>query len=179
MSTDQDANIEVKIKQKRLFIIVSTALVTILLVLFAGISIFNKTDDNNSQAVTKITLCDLDSEELCVVTFGANNLNRMVINFQLPDADYPSFIVKASSRGKINIYSCETVDGVSTHAYCTGIRTPLGEPIDIEIYTTDGDALIARGTFMVSAILLSTPINLTAPESETETPTAEKTSPIP
>jgi hypothetical protein len=172
MSINQDANIEVKIKQTRFFIILGTVVVTLLLVLFAIISMINRADDNGDQLVTEITLCDLDSSELCIVTFGANNLNRMMINFQLPNADYTGFYVKAKNRGTINVYSCETANAIPTSTYCTGIRTPLGESIDIEVYTTDGDMLIARGTFIVSAILLSTPANLPSnPESGTPRPT--------
>ncbi|MDO9302619.1 MAG: hypothetical protein Q7T89_14625, partial [Anaerolineales bacterium] len=60
-----------------------------------------------------------------------------------------------------------------TSAHCTGIRTPLGETIDIEVYTTDGDKLIGRGTFLVSAIALSTPISLPSETSTEEVPTEE------
>ena len=142
------------------------AVVTVLLVLFTIVSI-NRSDDDPD--VTEVTLCDMDASGLCVVTFGANHLDRMVVNFQLPDADYPMFYVKASNRGIINVYSCEVIETASTSAYCTGIRTPLGESIDIEVYTTDGDVLIARGTFVVSAIVLSTPVSLSTLESKTET----------
>jgi hypothetical protein len=98
--------------------------------------------------------------------------------------------VKATNRETVSVYTCEviesqtksvseseTVPGVEataevesapTHAQCTGIRTPLGETIDLEIYTTDGDILTARGTFLVSAIARSTPISL-----PTDTPLEE------
>jgi hypothetical protein len=122
-------------------------------------------------AIVDATLCDVSSKDLCIVNFGADDLNRMVINFQLPKADYPSFYVKAANRDTVNIYTCELTKFVSTTVYCTGVRTPLGETIDLEVYTTNGDKLIARGTFLVSAIALSTPISL--PSS---TPAEEGTS---
>lgn len=119
-------------------------------------------------------MCDADDSGLCIVTFGANDLDRMVINFQLPDEDYPVFYIKASNRGIVNVYSCEFVGDVLISVNCTGSRTPLGEAIDIEVYTTDGDVLIARGEFIVSAILLSTSESVTESfESETDTPTLE------
>jgi hypothetical protein len=132
-------------------------IITLVLILLAIILIANRRNDRNDQPITDILLCDLSSDELCIVTFGANNLNRMVINFQLPSKDYPDFYVKGKNRGAFNVYSCETSNISPTSTYCTGMRTPLGEPIQIEVYTTDGDLLIARGTFMVSAILLSGP----------------------
>lgn len=168
-------DINIKLKQNRLFIILGAAAITLVLAWFVITSVFNKTNNKNTQVVTEITLCDLDSSELCIVTFGANNLNRMVINFQLPSADYPGFYAKAKSRGNINVYPCETADAVPTSAYCTGIRTPLGESIDVEVYSTDGDILLAHGTFFVSAILLSTPAEETTSVSENGTPRATRT----
>ncbi len=177
MSTSQDINIDPKIKQKRLFIILGAAAITLLLVLVVSTYIFNKAENSGETIVTKLTLCDLDSSELCVVTFGANNLNRMVINIQLPNADYPGFYIKGKNRGIINVYSCETISDFPTSAYCTGTRTPLGESIELEVYSTDGDTLLAHGTFIVSAILLSTPADdsTSSPEDGTPRPTRTPT----
>jgi hypothetical protein len=142
--------------------------------------------ENNEPVVVDVTLCDESASDLCVVSFGANNINRMVINFQLPSADYISFYIKATNRETVSVYACEVDESTPTSAYCTGVRTPLGETIDIEVYSTDEDILIARGTFLVSAIALSTPISLPADTavptdtlSEEETPTPDVTSPSP
>jgi hypothetical protein len=125
--------------------------------------------ENNEPPVADVTLCDENASGLCVVNFGANKLNRMVINLQLPDAAFPTFYIKAANRENVSVYSCEIAESVPASAYCTGVRTPLGETINIEVYTTDGDTLVARGTFLVSAIALSTPIS-----QPTEAPTEEE-----
>ncbi len=123
-------------------------------------------------AAADITLCDVDSSDLCVVTFGTDFLDNMIINFQLPDADYPAFYVRASNRGNINDYPCEVVRAASTSVYCSGARTPLGEYIDMEIFATNGDALIARGRLVVSALVrITPPVDLAV----TLTPTPEST----
>jgi hypothetical protein len=122
--------------------------------------------------MAKVTLCDEDASNLCIVNFGANKLNRMVINFQLPDAGYAPFYVKAANRGTVSVYACEVNASTPTSAVCTGVRTPLGETIDVEVYTTDEDKLIARGTFLVSAVALSTPISLPSEIPATEAPVA-------
>jgi hypothetical protein len=114
------------------------------------------------------TLCDEDSSGLCVVNFGANNLNRMVIYFRLP-GEYPPFYVKAKNRDTVSVYTCEADEIDETLVRCTGVRTPLGETVDLEIYATDEDKLIARGTFLVSAIAISTPVS-----QPSELPTAEE-----
>ena len=124
--------------------------------------------------VTDLTLCDVDASELCVVTFGTDILDNMIINFQLPDADYPLFYVKASNRGNVNAYPCEVVTAVPTSVYCSGARTPLGEYIDMKVYATKGDVLIARGKFSVSALVRATSIDFggtpTTPGASTPTP---------
>jgi hypothetical protein len=128
--------------------------------------------ENKDPVAVDLTLCDEDAIGLCVVTFGADNQNLMVIHFQLPDEDYAKFYVKATNRGTTNVYSCETAESTPTIVYCSGVRTPLGETIDIEVYTTYGDILIARGTFLVSAIALATPISLPTKEPIQEAPIA-------
>jgi hypothetical protein len=130
--------------------------------------------ESSDAPVTEVTLCDENASDLCIVTFGANSLNRMVINFQLPNTEYAPFYVKADNRGTVNVYSCEVDESTPANAHCTGVRTPLGETIDIEVYTTEGDKLIARGTFLVSAIAISTPISLPSETPSLETPTQEE-----
>ena len=194
-------------KHKHIFIILGAVGIIFLLFWLAVITLVFKnlrgSNEGNDSTVINVTLCDEDASNLCIITFGANNLNRMVIHFQLPDADYAPFYVKATNRGTVSVYSCEVdkvevvetevaetevvgtevvgtvaietevVKAAPTSAHCTGIRTPLGETIDIEVYTTDGDKLIGRGTFLVSAIALSTPISLPSETSTEEVPTEE------
>lgn len=161
-------------ERKQLFINWGAIAAIILLTWFTVFPLIeNLRASNNSsdQTITEITLCDLDARDLCIVSFGTDNTDRMVINFQLPSADYPIFYVNGSNKGMGTTYPCEAAKAVPTSVYCTGIRTPLGEAIDIEVYSTDSNLLIARGTIMVSAMVLSTPANLSAmPESKTVTP---------
>jgi hypothetical protein len=151
-------------KQKRFLVILGAIGFVFLLCWLAVIVLVIKNlrsaNKNVEPVVINMTLCDVNASDLCIVNFGANNLNRMVINFQLPKAGYAPFYVKAANRETIGVYTCEVAVAVPTSAYCTGVRTPLGETIDIEVYSTDGDKLIAQGTFLVSAIALATPISL-------------------
>jgi len=134
--------------------------------------------DNVETPVTEATLCDEDASGLCVAYFGTNNLNRMVIHFRLPVEEYPLFYVKAKNRDTVSVYTCEVDVPDLNSVRCTGLRTPLGETVDLEVYTTDGDQLMARGTFLVSAISIPTPVSLPegtpTEEVATEEPTAEE-----
>jgi hypothetical protein len=164
-------------KQKQNFIILGAIGLIFLLFWYVVLTLIIKnlrgSSNESDPIVINVTLCDADASNLCIVTFGANNLNRMVIHFQLPNAGYAPFYVKATNRGTVSVYTCEVDQATPTRVYCTGVRTPLGETIDIDVYTTDQDKLIARGTFLVSAIALSTPISLPS-ETPTVFPTLDQ-----
>ena len=105
-------------KQKHIFIILGAVGIIFLLVWFAVLTLAIKnlraSNESNDPLVVDLTLCDEDASDLCIVTFGADNQNRMVIHFQLPDADYPTFYVKATNRGTTNMYSCEVAEATPT-----------------------------------------------------------------
>jgi hypothetical protein len=157
-------DVEVIMKQKQIFIILGAIGLVFVLFWFAVVALVIKNlrglNEGEKPPVIDVTLCDEDASDLCVVTFGANSLNQMVITFQLPNEVYPVFYVKAANRGIVSVYTCEASKALPTSVSCSGVRTPLGETIDIEVYTTNEDNLIARGTFLISAIALSTPIAL-------------------
>ena len=161
-------------KKKQVLIILGVlgfAFVALWLVVLtvAGKTLLQSFSGAESVSAVEATLCDEDASGLCVVNFGANSLNRMVIYFRLPEGEYPPFYVKARNRDTVSIYTCEADETDVTLVRCTGIRTPLGETVDLEIYTTDDDKLIARGTFLVSAIAISTPVS-----QPSELPAAEE-----
>ena len=129
------------------------------------------------EKVKEITLCDQDASGLCVVSFGADNRNQMVINFELPRVKYPVFYAQVEYGETSETYSCQVVKEIPKSAYCTGPRTPLGEPIHIKVFRVDGDRLLAEGDFVVSSIVLPT---LPVPGTATVTPEATLTaSPTP
>lgn len=171
-------------KQKQIFIILGAVALAFVVFWVAVLVLVVKTlrglpADNVETPVAEATLCDEDPSGLCVAYFGTNSLNRMVIHFRLPVEEYPLFYVKARNRDTVSVYTCEVDESDLTSVRCTGIRTPLGETVDLEIYTTDRDQLMARGTFLVSAISIPTPVSLPEEtpieEVSTEEPTAEET----
>lgn len=130
--------------------------------------------------VAEITLCDDDSARLCIVSFGSDVYGRMLINFLLPDPDIPDFYLKVHHGGTARLFECLDVEGFPENVYCAGPRTPLGEPILIEVYSSGDDLLLARGVFIVSAIALPTNVSVsTTPESPTITPGGPLDTPSP
>jgi hypothetical protein len=172
-------------KQKHFFILLGAVGFVFLLCWFIVVVLVAKNlrgiQNKNNEATSiaaDVTLCDVNGKNLCLISFGADSLNRMVIHFQLPSANYPPFYVKSTNRATVNVYTCVVENGPPTIADCTGVRTPLGEAIDIDVITTDDNKLIAHGAFMVSAIAMPTPISLPKPFI-VEVPTAEEIFPSP
>jgi hypothetical protein len=126
-------------------------------------------------------LCDQDPRELCIVTFGSNSPDRMVINFQLPEEDYPVFQVKGLNRGMIYDYPCNVDEAVPTSVFCTGPRTPLGEYIELEVYSLAENFLLARGKIFISAVMVWTPSGMadTSPPNESPIATAATGTTVP
>ena len=145
--------------------------ILLLSVLIAAL-ILRGAKNNPVPQITDIGLCDQDSRELCIVTFGANGPDRMVINFQSPAEDYPLFHVKGSNRGVIYEYPCTVAEEVPTSVYCTGPRTPLGEYIEIEVYSVAENSLLAHGKIFVSAVMVWTPSDIMDTPSPDENLTA-------
>ena len=164
-------------KQKQTFIILGAIAFILLLfwtiVFTLAFRYLRGSDKTAETPVIEATLCDEDASDLCIINFGANNLNRMVIHFRLPSEVYSGFYVKGKNRDTVSVYTCEVDEVDLTVVHCTGVRTPLGETIDIEVYTTDEDKLIARGTFLVSAIAIPTPISQSTEAPVDEFPTEE------
>jgi hypothetical protein len=169
--------------KKRLLIILAAAGIVLLLVcIFAATLVgryLNERETRPTAEVTDLTSCDANPSGLCVVSFSSDTLNHLVFNFQVPYESYPMFYLKARYGDSVNVYSCQALEDAPTRVSCTGNRTPLGQPIEVEVYSTENDMLISKGTLIVSAVALpttvqqtvtSTPGTITPPPEVTPTP---------
>ena len=151
--------------KKRLLIILAAAGIVGLLVCVFAVTLIgrylNERETRPLSVVANLASCDADPSALCVVSFSADNLNRLVINFQLPYEDYPAFYLKTRYDDSVNVYSCQALEDAPTRVSCTGNRAPLGQPITVEVYAIQGDTLISQGTLIVSAVALPTTVQQT------------------
>ena len=166
--------------KKRLLIILAAAgIVGLLVCVFAATLIgryLNERETRPLSVAANLASCDADPSALCVVSFSADNLNRLVINFQLPYEGYPAFYLKTRYDDSVNVYSCQALEDAPTRVSCTGNRAPLGQPIGMEVYAIEGDVLISQGTLIVSAVALPTTVQQTVtPTPGTVTPPPEVT----
>jgi hypothetical protein len=93
----------------------------------------------------------------------------MFINLYKPKLSISNFYLKVQYDQTENVYECQAVKDFKKYISCTGEQIPLEEQIDIKVYLSDGDTLIASGTFVISALAIATPVLVTVTE-ETATP---------
>src|SRR5574338_1668596 len=169
-------------QQKRLAIGLGAAGILALLgcmslVLLAAGRYLRGREQPTPESPTEITRCDLDATSLCIVSFSTDRLEQMVINFRIPEEDYPAFKVELIHAGNSQELACQTSSSAPSDVYCTGLRTPLGEAIELRVLATDGGKLLAQGQLVLSAIALPTlELTLVVEELETaQTPFEEAT----
>lgn len=167
--------------RKRLLTILGTIAAVILLIWFLVAPFIDRMRPiNNNPIIFELTLCDVSDTYLCVVSFGTDSADNMIVNFQLPYEGYPLFYIHGANKSMDNLYSCKVAEDTPTMVHCTGARTPLGEAINIDVFSADSDALMAKGTIIVSAMIVITPVIPTpTPASETGTPERETNTPAP
>ena len=132
-----------------------------------------------SQPVLDITYCGADPSGLCVVSCGVETEGGMLVNFITPGLSFPDFYLKIRWHGNEIVYECQRVEGFPTSISCVGEQIPLGETIELEIFSKTEDHLIAKGSLVISSLALPTPITVsttkispTPPSQATPTATA-------
>lgn len=134
--------------------------------------------------------CGEKLNALCVVSFGRDVYGNTIINLYVPLRKYPLFylnIVRLSGEGR---YECEWNKSVRTSVYCVGAPINLGEGFEIQMFSDKDDSLLAKGTFTLTAFLVTTPIadgavpatislkpTFTSDVDETSTPTSTPATP--
>lgn len=131
-------------------------IVIILLSLAAGVVLLRQTSSEvAAESILKISYCGVDPEELCVLSFGRDLEDNMVINLFVPDRNFPYFYLKIKRTVVESIYECEKDKEVPTSVYCTGESIGLQEKMEINLISKEDDHLMAVGKLALLAVLLS------------------------
>ena len=99
-------------KQRYIFIILGAVGIVFLIGWFSILAtvvqnLRESLNESRDPVVVDLTLCDEDASGLCIVTFGADSQDMLVIHFLLSSEYYGKFYVKATNRGTTNMYTCE------------------------------------------------------------------------
>ncbi len=165
-------------ERKRLIVILAAVAVVMLLIcaalIYGSVTFIRGRLPTPTAVPEAITLCDLDASGLCLLSFGTNINNELVINLQLSSEDFPPFYAQVSNRGTERRFRCEILEAAPSSAYCVGPRTPLGEPLDLSLRASKDDRLLAQGSFVLQAVALPTFSDATATETPEGTLSVEE-----
>jgi hypothetical protein len=107
----------------------------------------------------------------------------MQVNFQIPDAFYPDFVLTIGDNGQENIYQCDRGEDRFTMVTCIGPSQVPGQTLEFQVISKDSETILAEGEFAIIGIALITPAGVDTATLEstatvTETPTPEATLPL-
>jgi len=167
--------------QQRWLVTVVILLVILLILVVAGLirSIPRRSSDPSSQIghrspAAKLTYCQPEDTQLCVVSFGQIEGGDMLVNFQLPSAIYPPFTLVINRFGVESVYQCARTRGFLRGMTCRGAPQTPGEILQFKVLAQKDGTLIAEGKFAIIGIAISTPEDLSTGTS-TASPTASPT----
>jgi hypothetical protein len=128
-----------------------------ILAVLLACSSFGKTPAPTLEPVS-FGYCGARMTELCVVSFGRDDLGNAVVNLFVPRMRYPAFHLNVVRRSGADLYECTWSKIVETSVYCVGKPLNLGEGIEIQLLAKLDERLLAKGTFTVNAFLVATPL---------------------
>ena len=111
----------------------------------------------STQSVSELSRCGANPTSLCLVSFGLDENHRMLLSFFIPAASFTGYSLKVQYNETTTLYPCQVLKDFRTTIYCTGDTLPLGASITVEIYSTAGNVLLARGPFVIDAMAIPTP----------------------
>lgn len=107
------------------------------------------------QPVLQFDYCGAELDELCLLSFGRDVNGNSIINLFVPDRDFPDFYLNISRFNGTSVYVCIKNEEMPTSVLCMGDVINLNERIEINIMSAEDYQLLAKGTFNLTAILIS------------------------
>jgi len=129
--------------------------IVLLLLLWWGISSFIIGQDANVGPVARLRYCGAELEELCILSFGRDVDENLVINLYVPDRDFPDFKLNIKRRAGESEYTCEKFAEVPTSVFCYGEMISLQERMEISLISVEDENMLAFGNVILEAILVS------------------------
>jgi len=123
-----------------------------------------------------VTYCDIDPSDMCLVGFGLDIDDRLLILFRADDRFYADIYIRADGPEGEMIFECQQSENFPENVYCLGDKYSDGDLIKLYIYAKGNDKLIALGVFDVRYVTL--PIrDVTFAADGTPTPSSGPPSP--
>ena len=96
-----------------------------------------------------ITYCDIYPSDMCLVGFGLDLDERLLILFRAEDWFFANIYIRADGPEGEIVFECQQSENFLENVYCLGEMYPEGELIKLNIFSNGNDKLIAIGVFDV------------------------------
>lgn len=149
-------------KQKQALITIALTAAIFAIAACAAVPFLASQSLPTNQSVAEIFHCKANPTSLCLDSFGIDNTSNMLISFFVPPGSTSDFYLKVQNNDETSVYQCQVAKNFTSTVYCTGKQIPLGTSINIELFSNQGNILLAKGTFIINAIALPTQIIVVA-----------------
>lgn len=137
------------------FVLVGVVVLALFTLAWRIVSLQQAASEATVEPVLKISYCGAEPEELCVLSFGRDVDENMVVNLFVPDRKFPAFYLKIQRATRESTYECEKDKEVQSSIFCYGDMANLQERMQVSIFAKADDHLLAAGAFTLKAILVS------------------------
>ncbi len=105
-----------------------------------------------TETVPAFGYCGAEPQELCILSFGRDANGNAIINFFVPQRDFPDFYLRIRRSTGESVYVCLKNEETPTSVLCMGDVLNLNERLEIDVRAVEDYRLLARGTFTLKAI---------------------------
>lgn len=154
-----------------LLVLTGVLLLALLALTWRFVSLQKAASKAAASPVLKISYCGTEPRELCVLSFGRDAEENMVVNLFVPVRKFPDFYLKIKRVAGESIYKCEKDKEVRTSVFCYGDLINLQEKMEVSLFAKTDERLIAVGNFTLNAILISSAQAQGIQDTPTSTPT--------
>ena len=103
-----------------------------------------------------LSRCDVNAGIVCVVTFGIEPPDKMLIAILVPLGGFQEIHVDVEYKGTKSAYPCDASAAFPRNFNCTGPSIPLGSTLRIDVLTGKPEIVLASGDFVLTALALPT-----------------------
>jgi hypothetical protein len=137
--------------------------VLIIIGVVALVALWRKLTTRSSEAgqrtpISGLKYCGDDDVKPCVVSFGVDMDDNMIVNILVPSLTYPNYYLTITRNGtteKSN-YECLRVRSSPNSTYCIGPKMPPGETLHLTLVSTRDETILATGDLSIIALALPT-----------------------
>ena len=154
----------------------------VIILLILGVAVIASLSGGGSDEKKKpppalgLAYCGDEQVKPCVVSFGIDADDNMLVNLLLPDASFPDFHLKIVRGESETSYQCQRLSTGRNNAYCIGEKMPPGEVLHLMLISSVNEILLAEGDLTIIGLAFSEP-EIAVP-TPTGTPTGIPTSSI-